>query len=100
MLYISGHKVVDNNGCHAESERSGRRWLNAGRHKLVVDMCEVGGGEAFKMRYKGPDTGNRKITIPKRVLKHEKAWHCMARVVSKGMMCYLVPASVKPSRLS
>ncbi|CAE7525385.1 unnamed protein product [Symbiodinium natans] len=73
LLYLDGHRIVDNNGCHGERER-GSSWkrLSPGRHKLVVDMCEVGGGEALKLRYKGPDTGNHKITVPRSVLKYQK----------------------------
>ena len=34
---------------------------------------EMYGGENFKMRYQGPDTGNAKVKVPASVLKHEKA---------------------------
>ncbi|CAE7294515.1 rsgI3 [Symbiodinium microadriaticum] len=72
LLYLNGEQVVDNNGCHGEHERSSHhKFLGPGVHRLVVDMCEMGGGEAFKLRYEGPDTGNSKVMIPTSALKHE-----------------------------
>ena len=72
MLYLDGEKVVDNDGCHGETEKSSeQKFLPAGSHKLVVDMCEVDGGEVFKMRYQGPDTGNSKIAVPESALQHD-----------------------------
>ncbi|CAE7375856.1 unnamed protein product, partial [Symbiodinium pilosum] len=73
LMYLDGKKVVDNNGCHGEQERhSDQKFLKPGYHKLAVDMCELGGGEVLKMRYEGPDTDNKKITIPKKALKYEE----------------------------
>ena len=72
LMYLNEEKVVDNDGCHGETEKpSNRKFLPAGVHSLVVDMCEMGGHEAFKMRYQGPDTGNSKITVPTSALKHD-----------------------------
>ena len=76
LLYLNGDKVVDNNGCHGERERSGQKRLKPGAHKLVVDMCEMGGGEVLKMRYQGLDSHNHKVKIPKKVLKHDEASPC------------------------
>ncbi|CAE7654956.1 unnamed protein product [Symbiodinium necroappetens] len=40
FLFLNGHRIVDNNGCHGNRERgSHRKWLEAGRHRLVADMC-------------------------------------------------------------
>ena len=72
LLHLNGEKLVDNNGCHGETEKSSHeKFLPAGVHSLVVDMCEMGGHEAFKVRYQGPDTGNSKITVPMSALKHD-----------------------------
>ncbi|CAE7703127.1 unnamed protein product, partial [Symbiodinium pilosum] len=72
MLYLNGEKIVDNNGCHGAKEvRSDRKRLSSGTHQLVVDMCEVKGGEEFKMKYVGPDTNGKKFTVPSKALKHE-----------------------------
>ena len=72
MLYLDGEKVVDNDGCHGETEKSSeQKFLAAGSHKLAVEMCDVSGGEVFKMRYQGPDTGNSKIAVPESALQHD-----------------------------
>ncbi|CAE7940333.1 unnamed protein product, partial [Symbiodinium necroappetens] len=72
LLYLNGAKVVDNNGCHGEQEKSSEdKYLSAGIYELVVEMCEMGGGEALKVRYEGPDTGGSKVTVPASALKHE-----------------------------
>ncbi|CAE7326571.1 unnamed protein product [Symbiodinium sp. CCMP2592] len=72
LLYLNGERIVDNNGCHGEQERSSHHMTMAeGSHNLVVEMCEMGGGENFKMRYEGPDTGNSKVAVSASVLKHE-----------------------------
>ena len=54
-----------------------------GVHNLVVDMCEVGGGEVFKMRYQGPDSDNDKVTVPKWALKHR----VQARFLDRILLC-------------
>ena len=37
-MYLNGEKIVDNDGCHGERERSsGKQFLSAGAHYLVVD---------------------------------------------------------------
>ena len=76
-MYLNGEKVVDNNGCHGETEKSSEeKFLGTNIHRLVVEMCELGGHEVFKMQYQGPDTHNSKITVPKWALKHAtKALH-------------------------
>ena len=72
-MYLNDEKVVDNDDCHGERERgSDQKYLKKGKHKLAVNMCEMGGGEVLKMHYKGPDTGNSKVKIPKSVLRHDK----------------------------
>ncbi|CAE7864868.1 dlpC [Symbiodinium microadriaticum] len=69
-MWLNDKQVVDNDGCHGDRERgSSKAKYTAGAHKLVVDMCERGGGEVLKMRYKGPDTGNSKKAVPKSALR-------------------------------
>ena len=73
-MYLNGEKIVDNNGCHGSRERgSNDKFLKPGTHDIMVDMCERGGGEVFKMRWKGPDSDNSKVKIPARALQHVEA---------------------------
>ncbi|CAE7552016.1 unnamed protein product [Symbiodinium natans] len=71
LLYLDGEKIVDNNGCHPARERSGVKFMKPGSHDLVVDFCEVDGGESVKFEYEGPDSHNSRVKVPKTVLKHE-----------------------------
>ncbi|CAE7254099.1 unnamed protein product [Symbiodinium necroappetens] len=73
-LYLNGEKIVDNDGCHGQRERSSSsKLLSSGAHELIVDFCEARGGERLYVHYEGPDTSNSKVTIPKEDLKHRKA---------------------------
>ncbi|CAE7766015.1 unnamed protein product [Symbiodinium sp. KB8] len=73
LLYLNGEKIVDNNGCHGETEKSSESMtLAEGNHHLVVEMCERAGGENLKMRYEGPDTDGSKVAVPASVLMHSK----------------------------
>ena len=72
LLYVNGERIVDNNGCHGEEEKSSNsKYLSIGLHHLMVDFCEKSGGQSLKMRYEGPDTGDSKVIVPASVLKHE-----------------------------
>ncbi|CAE6960652.1 unnamed protein product [Symbiodinium sp. CCMP2592] len=89
LMYLNGREIVNNNGCHGERERtSGNQWLTPGYHLVGVDMCENAGGEAMKLRYQGPDTGNRKVKVPSSALKHEKA-RCSGYLVIRKAGHYL-----------
>eukprot|EP00439_Symbiodinium_sp_Y106_P057072 s365_g8.t1 len=73
LMWLNGEQVVDNNDCHGEREKgSSDKFLKPGAHEIRVEMCENYGGQVFKMRYQGPDTGNSKVKVPAAVLKHEK----------------------------
>ena len=87
-MYLNGEKIVDNNGCHGETEKSSQdKFLGPNVHSLVVERCAVGGGEAFKMRYEGPDTGNSKITVPMSAIKHDaKALNWTEVVAQSGLV--------------
>jgi len=57
-LYIDGfdaaHLVVDNDGLHAEQERSGTKHLARGAHTIYVTFFESGGGEVLRAQLSGP----------------------------------------------
>ena len=61
-LFIGTTQVVDNDGGHAEQERSGTIGLKAGRHAITIPYYEGGGGQALSVSYSGP--GVSKQTIP------------------------------------
>ncbi|MGB5976821.1 MAG: PA14 domain-containing protein, partial [Cyclobacteriaceae bacterium] len=65
-LYIDGKAVVNNDGLHAEQERSGSVYLTAGSHDIRVSFFEQYGGEVLKVKWSGP--GISKQAIPNSAL--------------------------------
>lgn len=65
-VYIDGETVVDNDGGHGPLERTGALELSKGRHQMVVEYFNMGGGGWLELYYKGP--GTPKQIIPPNVL--------------------------------
>ncbi|WP_375447784.1 PA14 domain-containing protein [uncultured Fibrella sp.] len=61
-LLIGSTEVVNNDGGHAEQERSGTIGLKAGTHAISIPYFQGGGGQAMTVSYSGPGLG--KQTIP------------------------------------
>ena len=55
VLRIAGRLVVDNDGMHADSEKSGQVALQKGLHALTLDFMDGGGGYALKLAYSKDD---------------------------------------------
>ncbi|HEY4154325.1 MAG TPA: PA14 domain-containing protein, partial [Puia sp.] len=57
-LYIDGtatsNRVVNNDGAHGTTEKSGTKSLTVGRHKIRVMFFQQGGGEVLTVSYSGP----------------------------------------------
>ncbi|MBO0939685.1 right-handed parallel beta-helix repeat-containing protein [Fibrella sp. HMF5335] len=60
-LYIGSTQVVNNDGGHAEQERSGTIGLKAGRHAISIPYFEGGGGQVLTVSYSGPGIGKQVI---------------------------------------
>jgi hypothetical protein len=54
QLYIGNEKVVDNDGCHGDLERSGECALAAGRHRFTLDYFQNDAGQTLQVFIKGP----------------------------------------------
>src|SRR5690606_31575961 len=65
-LFINDQIVVDNDGLHAEQEKSGTLTLEKGKHAIRATFFEKTGKEVFNVSYEGP--GFSKKTIPQTVL--------------------------------
>ena len=61
--------VVDNDGLHGMTKKSGTINLAAGPHRIMVKFFERSGGDDLIVSYKGPDTGGNEIVIPDDALK-------------------------------
>ena len=62
VLSIGGTVVVNNDGLHAEQERSGTIGLKAGKHAITIGYLDRAGLEVLKMSYAGP--GISKQAVP------------------------------------
>lgn len=60
-LFIGSTEVVNNDGGHAEQERSGSIGLKAGVHALTIGYFEGGGGQALTVSYAGPNLSKQVI---------------------------------------
>jgi hypothetical protein len=81
-LFIDGTQLIDFNGVHgtctgnSSSTTCPNNWgrpsaevhLSAGPHLIRVQYFEYTGSHALQVRYNGPDTDNRTITIPDEAL--------------------------------
>ena len=65
-LYIGDKQVVNNDGQHGMTEKSGRIRLEAGSHPIMVTYYDNGGNEGLAVKWQGP--GFKKQPIPTDVL--------------------------------
>ncbi len=65
-LFVDGSLVVDNDGCHAMSERSGTINLAPGFHGIRILFFENSGGEGLDVKVQGP--GIAKSSLPSEML--------------------------------
>ncbi|MBT4034547.1 MAG: hypothetical protein HOB84_10415 [Candidatus Marinimicrobia bacterium] len=68
LLYIDDHLVVDHNGFHAMTEKSGQIALSKGYHKFKLLYFQGEGGKGLNLRYEGADI--EKQIIPPTVFAH------------------------------
>jgi len=54
-LYINGQNIVDNDGYHSSSEKSGTVNLTAGVHSIAVDFFEGGVEQMLGVAWQGPN---------------------------------------------
>ena len=51
VLYIDNKKVINNDGLHSATERSGEMALDKGLHRFSLDFIEGGGGYTLRLLY-------------------------------------------------
>jgi hypothetical protein len=62
-LYIDGVLVVNNDGLHGMLEKSGYKYLLAGRHSITVDYLEYDGDNALLVSYAGPSITKTQMPV-------------------------------------
>ncbi len=65
-LFLNGQEVVNNGGVHGMVEKSGRIFLTAGDHELLLEYFDLGGAAGCRLSWSSPTT--TKDVIPARVL--------------------------------
>jgi Tfp pilus assembly protein PilX len=63
MLWVDGTEVVDNDGQHGMTERSGSIVLTAGTYSFMVRAFENGGGFGIIARWAGPGVSKEEIPV-------------------------------------
>jgi hypothetical protein len=63
-FWVGNRLVVNNDGLHGMRDRQAQRNFGFGKRNIRIEMFERGGHAGMIFRYKGPDTGNRMITVP------------------------------------
>lgn len=58
-LYIDGKRVIDNDGAHADTAKSGTITLTAGNHAIEVRYFDGRYGATLQLQWQGPDSGNK-----------------------------------------
>lgn len=60
-LFIDDHEVVNNDGVHPAEEHSGNVSLKAGKHAIVVNFFQGGGGYELAISIRGPHVAKEEI---------------------------------------
>jgi len=60
-LLIDGKVVVNNDGVHGMSRKKGSVELDAGRHDVVVEFFEQGGGEELEVLFSAPGIDKQRL---------------------------------------
>ncbi len=69
QLYIDGVKVVDHNGLHAYSEKTGTVYMAPGMHSVRIPFFEVVGTCGLTLKWALPGTTSR-VVVPSTSLTH------------------------------
>merc|ERR1719440_258903 len=64
-LWIDNAQVVNNDGLHGWRGKGGSRRMSTGMHSFRAEMFERGGAHGMEVKYRGPDTRNRVVRIPR-----------------------------------
>lgn len=68
LLYIGDELVVNNDGPHPPTEKTGAAHLKKGLHPLRIEYCEIGGDETLSVAWSGP--GFAKTPLSASALSH------------------------------
>ena len=69
QLYLDGVLVIDHNGIHTYSEKTGTVYLKAGFHSIRIPFFEAVGTCGLTLKWATPGTTTR-VTVPSTALSH------------------------------
>ncbi|MEN8193776.1 MAG: PA14 domain-containing protein, partial [Bacteroidota bacterium] len=61
-LLVDNVEIIDNDGAHGTIEKSGKVYLEKGKHLIELRYFQAGGGKAMKVFWKGPNFEKREMT--------------------------------------
>jgi mono/diheme cytochrome c family protein len=105
-LAIDGRIVVDNDGVHAPTEKSGKVELKAGQHAFVLEFFEQAGGEELRVQLEGPGLKrcdlNDVLAVPERKPTPDapKPWVIDEQLAAKGKQIFLSAGCASCHQLS
>ncbi len=85
-LLIGSTEVVNNDGLHAEQEKSGKIGLKKGKHAITVTFFELGGGQGLSVSYEGPSV--TKQAVPVSALFRASAIATVVYAINAGGVAY------------
>lgn len=66
-FYVNGKEIINHDGNHGVTEKTGNMTLEEGRHLVLVEWFNSGGGMGLYAYYKGPG-------VPKQIVPVDKLW--------------------------
>jgi len=77
-IYVADQLVVNNDGLHGMSEKSGRIQLPAGSHPIVVTYFDNGGGDGLRISWSGPQINKQPIPADRLSVTASETLHDVA----------------------
>jgi len=65
-LYLDGREIINNDGLHGMSEKSGSVKLAPGAHRIVVTYFDNGGGDGLALSWSGPGIKGKQPVPPQK----------------------------------
>ncbi len=71
-LLIAGNEIINNDGIHPHTTKSGEVELQAGIHEIRVEYFEMAGEESVRLEIEGPSLGRQDISHLMRATREEQ----------------------------
>ena len=92
-LLIGDTVVVDNDGAHPATERSGPVYLKTGRHALTIEFFELFGEQTLEVAVEGPGLPRQRMPSERLSISRAQREQAVARVPPAALK---MPETVRP----